>query len=656
MPASLLKRLFGLRKAVSDSPSTPSLNEKAILQAANAALRRDDFPAADIDLARLVSAGSKNPAVYESYGYVLLNLERYTEARIVLQSAIVLEPSSADAHYMLGKVCVALDQPEAAEQAWATCYALSQEIEALYCDYCLLLFDGGKTNQAKTLIQSGIERYPNNADLHFFLGNLHSASGDYEASVLAYQKSMALDPSSASLLSNYGNALRHTGNLQLSIELAKRATHLAPEAAHILSNYLFSIQYSSLFTREYKFAAHLEYSKKFEEPLVNRWGNYKNSLASARKIRIGYVSGDFRTHSLVFFIEPILINHDRSRFEVYGYYTFPFFDDATIRIQKLCDKWIPCNDMTDEALATRIRDDQIDILIDLSGHTGYNRLLTFARKPAPIQMTWLGYQSTTGLSAIDYRITEEALDPTGESEAFHSEKLLRLPSSGTFSASPASPPVNPLPALTSAVFTFACLNNPSKITAGCVELWSQILHRAPASRLLIGYATPALVKDLSEQFLLHGIPQRRISFQPKVAMLAYLELHHQVDLALDTFPYNGGTTTFHSLWMGVPVLALEGNTALSKVGAAIMSGLGLQQFCCATKENYVNQAVYLAEQLPELARVRLALRSQMAVLTELLAKNVTHSLEAAFETCWRDYREVSLQKLKYEKYDQSTLI
>lgn len=654
MVISLLKRLVRLSNYVLHKPSPPS-SEIFLLRAANAAIAKDDFVEAAKNLKLLADSGSKNPNVYESYGYVLLNLKNYDTAKAILQLALKLAPYSADAYYMLGKVCVYLQEPDVAERAWASCYALTHELEALYCDYCLLLFSKGKMEQAKSLMRSGIEHYPENADFHFYQGNLNTELTDYEGAIASYQKSIALNPNAEHLLPNYANALKHTGNLALSIALAKQSVDLAPASAKILSNYIFTIQYSSAFSKEEKFAAHLDYAKKFEAPLLTYWGNYQNSLKPHRKIRIGYVSGDFRNHSLIFFIEPVLSNHDKSRFEIYGYYAYPVHDLVTLRIQSYFDQWVDCHGVPDDVLAERIRTDEIDILIDLSGHTGYNRLLTFARKPAPVQMTWLGYQATTGLSAIDYRITEEALDPLGKSENFHSEMLLRLPSSGTFSPYPESPTVNQLPALKSTVFTFACLNNPAKITDEAIALWSKILVKSPASRLMIGNAIPALVEKLTAQFALNGVSADRFVFQPKVGLLGYLALHHQIDLALDTFPYNGGTTTFHSLWMGVPILALEGDTALSKVGTSIMTGLGLSQFCCTTKQRYVDQAVALATQLPELAAVRLALRPQMAVVLEGLASSVTQNLENAFEKCWAEYREAQLEELANKKARQAAL-
>lgn len=648
MVGSLLKRLFNFESAIPTATLTPN-DEAGKLKSANDAIAIQDFSCAVEYCKELVNAQSQNPDVYVSYGYALLNLGQFANAKTILTTAAKLAPQSADAQYMLGKVCVELQDPDTAEQAWTRCYALSQEIEALYCDFCMLLFSRGKPGQAIDLMSSGVKKFPLNADIHFFLGNLHAETANYAIAVPIYAKSLSLNPESAYLLSNYATALRQVGDLTRANELVMRASLMAPESASIFSNYLLGMQYSALFTKAEKFTAHLEYARKFESPVLSHWGNYRNSLALEKKIHVGYVSGDFRNHSLIFFIAPILANHNKSKFEVYGYYACPLPDADTLRVKKFCDVWVTCHDMSDDALEARIRADEIDILIDLSGHTGHNRLLTFARKPAPIQMTWLGYQATTGLSAMDYRITEEALDPTGSSEVFHSEKLLRLPSSGTFSPLPDSPPVNELPALGGAAFTFACLNNPSKITDEAIKLWSQILKAAPTARLMIGNATPAWVDKISGQFSLHQVESGRLVFQPKVGIREYLQLHHQVDLALDTFPYNGGTTSFHSLWMGIPIVVLEGDTALSKVGASIMNGLGLPQFSCASPQNYIDTAVYFSTHLQELSVIRLSLRQQMAVLLQLLAKSVTQFLETALEDCWDKYRQTRIAEVQVGK-------
>ena len=617
----------------------PSSNERIFLNQGNLALANDNYTEAIDRYREAISVRPDSQAGYIGLGFALLQTRDFSAAARALEKAVAIIPESSDGYYMLGKAYAEMRQIDAAEIAWRKAHALSPELEHIYCDFCLLLFNKGKISEAKTLIEKGISLYPENADFYFYAGNLLSEDGNHSAAAGMYKRALTLAPPSPQLLSSYANSLRQVGDLDRSIEMLKHALAQAPEDASIFSNYLLGVQYSSNVSKQDKFNAHLEFSQRFEAPLKSQWADHANEITSDRKLKIGYVSGDFRNHSLVFFIEPIIKNHDRAKFEVHCYYSHPIHDAVTRRIMRLADHWIDCAEMSSDELATQIRTDEIDVLIDLSGHTGHNRLLTFARKPAPIQMTWLGYQATTGLSAIDFRITDESLDPLGTSENFHSEKLLRLPSSGTFSPSPDSPLVNPLPAANGNPFTFGCLNNPSKITGEAIALWSEILTKNSLARLMIGNATPDLANELSVQFLSHGIERKRIIFQPKVSLKEYLALHHQIDLALDTFPYNGGTTTFHSLWMGVPIIALDGNTSLSKVGSSIMRGLGLGDFCADTQKIYVERAVHFSTNLEELNSVRISLREKMGPIMELLATEVTSSLEGALQTCWADYCE-----------------
>lgn len=608
-----------------------------LVKEGNAAIGDQRFSEA-VDLyQKAISVNPNNSASQIGLGFSLLQLAQFERAIPPIERAIALNARNVDGLYLLGQAYVGIGQTDGAEKAWRTAHQIAPSFEPLYGEYCLLLFSRGNIQAASDLMEEGVSIYPNNASFHFYRGNLLSESGNFAAAAEAYKTARALGAAWPDLLSNFGNALRQTGHLAESIEALKAATDLAPEVPAIFSNYVFSIQYSDKFTRQEKYAAHVEFSNRFETPLMNEWGNYANDPAPNRKLKIGYVSGDFRGHSLAFFIEPVISHHDRANFEIHCYYSHPVHDAVSERIKRLADRWNEVAGMSDADLAQKIRADQIDILIDLSGHTGHNRLLVFARKPAPLQITWLGYQATTGLRAIDYRITEESLDPSGTTEAFHSEKLLRLPSSGTFSASPDSPPVNALPALEGRPFTFGCLNNPSKITEEVIALWAEILKTAPASRLMIGNSTPELAQKIAGFFFRRGVGAERLVFEPKVSLIDYLALHNQIDLALDTFPYNGGTTTFHSLWMGVPIIALEGDTSLSRVGASIMHGLGLDAFCGATKEQYVERAVHHALHLEELQQVRLTLRDQMSVAMDQLSIQVTGSLEHALRSCWKEF-------------------
>ncbi|MDM0115263.1 tetratricopeptide repeat protein [Variovorax sp. J22R133] len=610
-----------------------------LLRQGNIAVQNEDFPKAIECYKRFAAARPKSLSALIGLGFALLETHQFKEAIDALQRAVALDSKSIDGFYMLGKVYFETGDFEMAELAWHKAHALSPEFEHLYLDYCLLLFNKGKLPQARRLIETGLSHYPQNANFLFYLGNLYAEGGDYARAAEIYPRSIELQPNSPNVLSNYGTALMQTGDLEKAAEFLEKARHLAPDVASIFSNYLFCIQYSNKFSHQERFEAHVEFASLFENPLKAQWGNYERSLLARQRIRIGYVSGDLRAHALSFFIAPIIARHDRTKFEIYCYYSHPVHDATSQRIKEMADQWTPCHGMTDEDLAKQIRLDEIDVLIDLSGHTAHNRLLVFARKPAPVQMTWLGYQATTGLRAIDFRITDEALDPIGATEKFHTEALLRLPACGTFNPAPDSPQVNELPALSGAPFTFGCLNNPSKITDDVIDLWAEILRRNTSSRLMLGNATPDLIEKLSAQFSRRGIEPTRLIFHPKVSLQEYLALHHEIDLALDTFPYNGGTTTFHSLWMGVPIVALDGSSSLSNVGSSVMKGFGLGRFCGDTAAAYVENAIYFSEHLDELSQVRLMLREKMADVTGELTSVVTTSLEKAIEGCWKEYCE-----------------
>lgn len=604
----------------------------------NAALKNENFSQAVKHYSDYIVTHPSTAKGYIGLGYALLELEKWSEAGQALHQAISIDANNADGYFMLGRVYRQLKNPLAAENAWSKAHALAPELEHLYGDYCLLLFTLGKISQALLLMKIGVTRFPENSQFHFYLGNLLAECGNYAKAVEHYHIAVNLGDLSPGLFSSMGPALIQIGNYDEAIVALQKAQALAPESTSAASNYLLAIQYGDKLSKAEKFAVAQAFADRFERPLRSQWGNYHRcDDAQSRGLRIGYVSGDLRTHALAFFFEPIITLHDRSKFEIFCYYTHPVFDAVSQRIREQADHWLSCHDMSDEELAARIRADEIDVLVDLSGHTGHNRLLTFARKPAPVQMTWLGYQATTGLQAMDYRITDEGLDPIGTTEQFHSEKLIRLFASGTFSPSPESPPVNELPALSGKPFTFGCLNNPSKITDEAIALWAQILVKTPESRLMIGNATPALIERLSAQFEKLGVTVSRLVFQPKVSLAEYLALHHQIDLALDTFPYNGGTTTFHALWMGVPIIALDGESSLSKVGAAVMRGMGLGQLCAETMEQYVEYALYFSRHLRELAVIRQSLRATAEQVNQQLAVAVTRSLEDAMQSCLQAY-------------------
>jgi predicted O-linked N-acetylglucosamine transferase (SPINDLY family) len=341
-----------------------------------------------------------------------------------------------------------------------------------------------------------------------------------------------------------------------------------------------------------------------------------------------------------YFFEPVLAAHDAAAFEVFCYSDAPVADAVTQRLRAQAGQWRDIAGLSDERVAALIRADRIDLLVDLAGHTARNRLLVFARRPAPVQATWLGYPNTTGLAAIDFRVTDAVSDPPGQTEAWHTEELVRL--AGPFScyAPPAeSPPVSPLPALAAGHVTFGCLNNLAKLTPPTVALWAQLLGAVAGSRLLLkasGLADAETAARLRQEFAGQGIDPARLDLRGAGQSVArHLGVYHQVDVALDPFPYNGTTTTCEALWMGVPVVTLAGDAHVSRVGASLLTHLDLTACIAESPAAYVDRARGLAGDLARLAVLRAGLRERLRASPLCDGPGFTRQLEDAFRAMWR---------------------
>jgi predicted O-linked N-acetylglucosamine transferase (SPINDLY family) len=423
-----------------------------------------------------------------------------------------------------------------------------------------------------------------------------------------------------------------------AVKYYRQALSIKSDNFNTFTCMLLALQYSTAFSAEDIYIAHQQFGQRVQSKQGNASVIHLNDRAVGRRLKVGYVSGDFRNHAVAFFIEPILANHDRSQFEVYCYYNLSTEDDQTKKLAILADHWLICSAMSDEQLASRIREDGIDILIDLSGHTSHNRLPMFARKPAPVQITWIGYAGTTGLAAMDYRITDAYMDPPGLTERYHSETLIRLPQTSTlYQPTSGCPKVNALPALKSEQFVFASLNNLTKVNQGVVNLWSKILTAVPRAKLMLAnMSEEAIEKRVVAMFEQCGIGPERLILKPRMPLLDYLALHHQIDVALDPFPYTGGTTSVHSLWMGVPVITLAGQRTVSRVGASILSQLGVTDLIVHSEDEYLQLAIKMTQNLPALSQLRQSLRARMENPTGERV-DVTHALEAAYRDVWNTW-------------------
>jgi protein O-GlcNAc transferase len=378
------------------------------------------------------------------------------------------------------------------------------------------------------------------------------------------------------------------------------------------------------------------YAERHAAPLAEAIKPIQVQPLAGRRLRIGYVSADLREHAAAYYLEPILAAHDRQRFEIFCYADVPDADAVTQRFQRYADQWRSLVGMADEQAAEAIRQDGIDILVDLSGHTGRNRLLVFARKPAPVQASYLGYLGTTGLAAIDYYLTDADADPVGQAEAHYQEQLIRLPQSAFCYQPGSAPDVGQLPDLQSGRITFGCLNILAKVSEEVLVLWSRVLTAVSGSRIMLRTGAGREAEERVRRTLAdHGIAQERVLFLGHTATrFDYLKLFQEVDLSLDPFPYNGVTTTCDSLWMGVPVLTLAGRMCAARQGVRFLRSVGLEELITETPEAHVRLAIGLAHDLPRLATLRDGLRERMSRSPLMDGTGLTRNLEAAYRAMW----------------------
>jgi len=386
------------------------------------------------------------------------------------------------------------------------------------------------------------------------------------------------------------------------------------------------------------FEAHVGWAQRFPPPRHGHAGRAR-TRGTADRLRVGYVSADFRGHSVAYFIEPVFRHHDRTRFQVHCYDNWARPDGTTERLRRLVDHWRPVHALDDDALERLILDDRIDLLVDLSGHTLGNRLPVFARKPAPVQATWIGYPQTTGLAAIDYRITDAHLDPPGETDAFGSERLWRLPECAVCFVPPEETPLaGPPPCASDGEVTFGSINQYFKITDRVVALWSRVLAATPGARLRIVVEhgeRPPVAAAVRARFADHGVAGERVDVRGRTDLAGFFRQLGEIDIALDPFPYNGGTTTYQSLWAGVPVVTLAGSTAIARCGVMILAAVGLPELVARDEEDYIAIAARLAGDPHRLRELRAGLRDRYRAGPLYAAGRFTRALEDAYDAMWR---------------------
>jgi predicted O-linked N-acetylglucosamine transferase (SPINDLY family) len=403
-------------------------------------------------------------------------------------------------------------------------------------------------------------------------------------------------------------------------------------------NVLCTIHFHPDYTARRLADAHAEWNRQYAEPLAPAVVHFPNAPDPDRRLRIGYVSPDFREHPVGRFMLPLLSHHDRNQFEIYCYTDVRRVDALTETLKSHTDIWQSTSGLSDEQLVELVRRDQIDILIDLTMHMKGSRLLTFARKPAPVQITYLAYCSTTGLTAIDYRLSDPWLDPVGMDETVYSEKTIRL--ARTYWCYPrpdGAPDLIPPPSTHSGQVTFGCLNNYCKVTTLTLSLWRDLLSNVAQSRLILHALEGQHRQNALDHFATAGIAPNRIEFVGQVPLKEYLAQYNRIDIALDPFPYGGGTTTCDALYMGVPVVSLSGDTAVSRGGLSILSNLDHPELVASNPDEYLQIAASLASDPSRLAELRRTLRDQMQASVLMDARTFARDVEAAFRGAWANW-------------------
>jgi protein O-GlcNAc transferase len=501
----------------------------------------------------------------------------------------------------------------------------------------VLLQQGKRAEAAANFEQAGLLR-PDWAEAHFHRGYALSAPwmGCFGEAIASYRRVIALRPDWPEAHCNLAELQMMVGDSHEAVASACQALTLRPDYAEAHQILLFSKQYSAELTPEDWRSTLTNFAQFRYAPITHV--PHENSPDPNRRLRIGYASADFRTHSCAWFIEPLLAAHNRTHFEVICYPCGPYADAVTARLKVLVDGWHSIAGMDAEAAAERIRSHNIDILVDLSGYSFGNGLSIFHHKPAPLQVTWLGCPGSTGLEAIDYRLSDPWLTPPDTPEYFAETVWNLKRPSHCYRPAPLSPTIAPLPALKCGHITFGSFNNASKLSVEILTLWATVLQAVEGSRLVLKcwqMADPEVRRRVSGIFVECGIDESRIDF---LGMLAdsneHLDAYNRIDIALDTYPYNGATTTLEALWMGVPVISLAGWRTASCYGLSFLSTLGYGEFATSTPEQFVQTARDLAADLPRLAKIRGQLREQLERSPLCDESGFAQVVEAAYHEMW----------------------
>ncbi|MDO8250604.1 MAG: tetratricopeptide repeat protein [Rhodoferax sp.] len=652
------ERIALYRRALELNPQDP------ITHANLAAVLSDsrDYAAAEQQARTALALAPERFETWLNLGGALAGQKRWKDAAAAFDSALKYQPhalyaldSAAKAHRAAGQLVQAVAHLRMARSRMAalppeqrgplmgpTCHALG-EVLAQCLDHA----------GAEQSLREALQYQPDDLAILTDLGNALCAQVKLDEAEAYYRKVIEAAPHLPGAQVNMGTLFQTLGRHAEAIAHYRAALAIDPTLPAVYGNLGTSLTYSAKHGPADLKQTYDEFDRVVALPLLDARA-HSNNRNPGRALRVGYVSPDFRRHAVAYFALPLLEGHHRDQVEVVCYYNHRQDDEWTQRFKALATSWVSCVGMDDATLAQRIRSDDIDILVDLAGHTEGGRLLTFARKPAPVQVTWMGYVTTTGLSAMDYRVTHADADPMGV-EAHYSEQLVRLP--GTmwcYRPLPGMPEVSPLPLERNGHVTFGSFNRYSKNSRLVLQTWAKILNQVPESKLLICVPEGSIRQQMVQFFAEHGVKPERLLLFAKVSHEEFWKLHAEVDIALDPFPFGGGTTTCETLWLGVPLVSVTGSAQAptedpstfparfaSRMGQAFLTNIGLPELVATTLPQYVDIAVKLAHDTPRMMQLRQTLRPLMAAAPLTDEARFVREMEAAYRAMWRAWLNMS---------------
>ncbi|HXE55694.1 MAG TPA: tetratricopeptide repeat protein, partial [Tepidisphaeraceae bacterium] len=578
------------------------------------------------------------PEALNNFGRTLQLKGDSNEAAASFRKAVSLRPDYAEAHYNLAVALQHLGQFADAVAAHQRAIQLRPDHAVTYNGLGSALLDLRRVDDAIEALRKALSLQPEFPEALNNLGNALKAKGELDDAIAAFRQALARRPEFPEALNNLGTALTDVGLLSEAIECQRRSLELRPNAA-IGSNLLYTLLFQPGLDRKTVFEEHLRWNQTYAEPLASLIRPHENDRTPDRRLRIGYVSPDFRNHAVGYNVIGLIRNHDRSQFQVVCYSNVATPDALTGTFRAHADAWREIRALSDQQAAEQIRKDRIDILVDLSLHTADNRLLVFAQKPAPVQVSFAGYPGTTGMKAIDYRLTDPYLDPPGEDQ-FSSETPVRL-SDCFWCYDPIvdEPSVNELPARTAGFVTFGCLCKFAKVNPAVLSLWARVLAAVPSSRLMMSAPKGSARQHTIEFLSAHGVEPGRVEFVGHQPREDYLRTFQRIDVGLDTFPYNGHTTSLDSFWMGVPVVTLVGNSTVSRAGWCQLCNLDLKDLAAGDEEQFVQIAAALSRDLDRLGELRRTLRDRMRRSPLMDAARYAQYVEREYRSMWRRWCE-----------------